>query len=348
MPLVPLLVEFLLALSCSGGWLWFARRRGWFDLPNQRSSHTQPTPKSGGAGIAVAYTVFMGYCYASGQLGWPLLCLMLLGLGPAITGFIDDLRNLGVASRIGMQVLATGLALVLLHPLSELRLPGGLAVPGLWLTPLVLLSYIWLINLFNFMDGIDGLAAMEAIFTSLALALFASVLGDDVILLASLGLAVAVSGFLYFNLAPARLFMGDLGSHYLGYVLGALGLFAVQRELINYWTLGILFGVFVVDATTTLVGRICSGALWYHAHSSHAYQRAARQLRSHAKVVVAGALINGGWLLPLAWLSIGHEQSGLLIMLLAWSPLGIIVATLRLGIGFSPTLPGAKSPPSAG
>jgi Fuc2NAc and GlcNAc transferase len=171
------------------------------------------------------------------------------------------------------------------------------------------------------MDGIDGLAAVEAIYFCLALALFTASGNAGSVPMLSLGLAFGVCGFLYFNLPPAKLFMGDLGSNYLGYTLGALGGIAIQSGNVNVWTILVLLSVFIVDTGATLAGRIRAGLVWYHAHRSHAYQQAALRLRSHGRVVLAIGVINVCWLLPLAWLTTVFESWGVLITFVAWLPL---------------------------
>jgi Fuc2NAc and GlcNAc transferase len=321
---VLLLFVFFISVLVTGLWLSLARSQSWFDHPNQRSSHVLPTPKSGGAGFVVAFSLFVLILYFSQQLTWQHLLLAVTALVLAVMGFLDDLRNLGIAVRIGMHVLAAILALWLQGQMPILLFPWG-ALSTAWVVgPLLVLSLVWLINLYNFMDGIDGLAAMEAIFFCLAIAWFSSGAQFSPVTGLSLGLAVAVCGFLYFNLPPARLFMGDLGSNYLGFLLGALGGLAMLAGAVNFWTLLVLLGIFIVDATSTLAERMSSGAVWYHAHRSHAYQQAALRYRSHGKVVLAAGLINAVWLLPLAWLTTTQERWGLAIMLVAWLPLYLL------------------------
>jgi Fuc2NAc and GlcNAc transferase len=325
-------VVFAAALLFTGLWLTLAQRRNWFDHPNHRSSHVLPTPKSGGAGFVAAYTLFALSMYASSELDHQQLILVAIGLLLAMVGFVDDLRpnGLGIWQRIAVQVFASALVLMLLDSIPSIVFPWG-ALDSDWLRACLLLpALIWLINLYNFMDGLDGLAASETIFCCLALAALTS--GEEsatTVTMLSLGLAFAVSGFLYFNLPPARLFMGDLGSNHLGYMLGALGGLAVQSGSVNIWTLLVLLGVFIVDTTGTLVRRMRAGAVWYHAHRSHAYQQAALRLQSHGRVVLLVGAINVGWLLPLAWLTTVHERWGILITLVAWIPLHILGRLVR-------------------
>jgi Fuc2NAc and GlcNAc transferase len=158
-----------------------------------------------------------------------------------------------------------------------------------------------MINLYNFMDGIDGLAGIETLCVStLGTLLFAwSGLGGlaDVVLV----LGGATAGFLIWNWPPAKIFMGDVGSGFLGYVFGVLALSSAKERPWLLWPWLILLSVFIVDATVTLMKRVITGARWYEAHRSHAYQHAARRWDSHSKVTVAIAAINVVWLFPLAW-----------------------------------------------
>lgn len=316
-----LAVGFLAGVAVSLLWLKIALAMRWFDVPNQRSSHTRPTPKGAGMGFALAFACFAAVLAWRGILPADQAWLVLPGLGLAVTGFIDDVRELGVLPRIGLQALAVITAFLLLpdvRPLSG-ELPPALA--------LVILGtgWVWLINLYNFMDGIDGLAASEAIFVSLGLAWFAldaGLHGSSVLLLT---LGVIVAGFLYFNWAPASLFMGDAGSNFLGYSLAAYGLVLVIAGAMTIWTLLILLGVFVADATLTLLKRMRAGLVWYHGHRSHAYQLLAGAHQSHSVVVVAVTGINLLWLLPLAWASARLEQWGMALAMLAFIPLLVLV-----------------------
>lgn len=298
-----------------------AHRFAWFDYPNHRSSHEMPTPKSGGAGFVVAFTLFAAMLHFRQELPVQQFLLVLSGLVLAVTGLLDDIRNLGVVTRIGVQVLTACMAVLLLDNLPPLIFPWGVLDAQWLLAPLFVLALTWLINLYNFMDGIDGLAAAEAVFFCLALGGLALKDGSGPTGMLSLGLAVAVCGFLFYNTPPARLFMGDLGSNYLGFVLGILGVLAIKEGLANIWAVLILLGVFIVDATTTLVCRIRAGCVWYHAHRSHAYQHAARRFGSHGRVVILTGLINLFWLLPLAVIATRLEQWGLFVTVLAWLPL---------------------------
>jgi Fuc2NAc and GlcNAc transferase len=317
-----LLVCFLAGLAASALWLRLALERQWFDIPNQRSSHTRPTPKGGGLGFAFVCLGVVLILVWQDLLPLIHLWLLLPGCALAAIGFLDDLVDLGILPRLGLQVLAVVAALWMMPDLPPISLPMIGSMPVV-LTVLVLtLGWIWLINLYNFMDGIDGLAAAEAVFVALALGWFAmraGLYGSSLLLLA---LGVVMGAFLCFNWSPARLFMGDAGSNFLGYVLVAYGLLLVAADAITVWTLLILLAVFIADTSTTLVKRLRAGVVWYHGHRSHAYQLVASAHRSHALVVEWVTAINVVWLLPLAWLSTRVEaEQGVLVALVAFMPL---------------------------
>jgi Fuc2NAc and GlcNAc transferase len=194
------------------------------------------------------------------------------------------------------------------------------------------LYLVWLINLTNFMDGIDGIAATEAITVSGGGALLCFLLAPgDRQWTAPLIVAAASLGFLAWNWPPARIFMGDAGSGFLGLMLGALSLHAARTAPELLWAWVILLGVFAVDATITLGRRILRGERFYEAHRSHAYQHAAKRLGAHKPVTVAVAVINLAWLLPVAmWVALA-SLPGVVGVLIAYGPL--VAAALWFGAG---------------
>ena len=316
---------FLAGLAASLLWLKMALARQWFDIPNQRSSHTRPTPKGGGLAIAIVFgiiiLVLVGWNQVAPEEAW----FLLPGMSLALAGFMDDLVELGVLPRIGVQVVAVTCALWMLPTVPELPIPLLGAVPSWFAMALLATAWVWFINLYNFMAGIDGLAASEAVFVALALAWFALDAGlyDDSMALLVLGSVIA--GFLSINWSPARLFMGDAGSNFLGFMLAAFGVMLTLEGAITLWTLLILLLVFVTDASCTLLKRMAAGLVWYHGHRSHAYQLVAAARQSHGVVVGVVTGINLVWLLPLAWLSRDMGEWGALVALVACVPLLVLV-----------------------
>lgn len=301
-----------------------SKRQQWLEKPNSRSSHTAPTPSSGGLAIVTVFIIIAALAFKDIKPGFNLGLLLLLCAFIAAMGLFDDIYQLGIRARISTQFLVVAGALALLGvpaiPLFSISLEAS------WLTYLlVTMAFLWFINLFNFMDGIDGLGATEVIF--ICAAVIVITLSDSTVEFRELLLILlaSVSGFLLLNFAPARIFMGDIGSNFLGYILGLAGLISTTLGITNIWVWCILGGVFIVDASSTLLTRMLDGETWYYAHRTHAYQLAAAHYNSHGKVVIAVSLLNCVWLLPLAWIAHHQPEVGLVLTFIAWLPLFIIV-----------------------
>ena len=302
-----------------------ARSGGLIDVPNQRSSHQLPTPTGGGTSIVIAATVGFMALFALGAIDVQLLAAASGGLLVAVAGFIDDRRRLSARVRIVVHTLAALWALFWLGGLHALRFDHFLWTPHAFGYVLGVLGVVWTINLFNFMDGIDGLAVSEAIFMAGAAALLGASAGAAAApLRADLLFAAACAGFALWNWPPARIFMGDVGSGYVGYLLAILALSAARDSevaLLVWLTLG---GVFFVDATVTLTRRCLRGERVYEAHRSHAYQWLARRWGSHRRTTVTMLLVNVAWLLPCAGFETAFPQYAARITLLALAPLTVL------------------------
>jgi Fuc2NAc and GlcNAc transferase len=282
--------------------IWkLAVARGLLDIPNERSSHKVPTPRGGGLAIVLVSTAAFVALAALQRLDGRLLAALAGGLLVAAVGLIDDRRPVSPAARLAVHTGAALWALVWLGGLPALRLGDQAIALGAAGDVLALLGIVWTMNLFNFMDGIDGIAASEAIFVLCAGALLGLMsAGPGQVPWAALLCATACLGFLLWNWPPARIFMGDVGSGYLGYVIAVLAVAATRGEPAALWAWLILGGVFFVDATVTLLRRLARGERLHQAHRSHAYQWLARRWRSHAKVTGAVLAVNLLWLLPCA------------------------------------------------
>jgi len=274
------------------------RRRAVLDRPNERSSHVAPTPRGGGIAV-IGASVAAWLVFAVARIVPPsTVAVALAAVGLAIVSWLDDLRDLSPAVRLLAQfaVVVVGI----------LALPHGAIFQG-WLPPALdaiaaALLWVWFVNLFNFMDGIDGIDASEAISIGLGLALIA---GSDFALAAPAATIVgAALGFLVWNWAPARIFMGDVGSVPLGYLLGFL---LYELALRGQWVPALILpAYFLVDATLTLLRRLARGERIWQAHREHFYQRAVQRGLSHAAVVLRVTAANivliacagaaaGGW-----------------------------------------------------
>ena len=307
---------------------------GLVQSPNARSSHSAPTPTGGGIGIVLGGSLAALFI-ATAMAFWPAFIVLAASLGIAGLGLWDDLRPLPARVRLLVQMGLVGFTLALGVPLQALGAAIGfpLALPILFL--LVGLLAVYWINLYNFMDGIDGLAAAEAVFlfaAPLVLGLHSvpDIAAQPLCWWLS-ALAVASLVFLAFNWQPAKIFMGDVGSTYLGFMIAMLALFTVASGWLSLWQWCILTACFVTDASVTLLQRGIRGEVLFEPHRRHAYQVLSRRFGSHKKVVLIVASINIVVLLPLAAMAGIYPSLGLLLVLTAYIPL--IALTLWAGAG---------------
>jgi Fuc2NAc and GlcNAc transferase len=329
-----------LALTVLAAWVLtgvvrrHAIRNAMIDIPNSRSSHAIPIARGGGLAIVLVYLAALLLLRLAGMLDTATVAA--LGGGGmliATVGYLDDRKALPASVRFAVHV-AVGAVWVI-------AFLGGFA--DAWLrsfglhgvlvgSALAIFAIAWMTNLFNFMDGIDGIAASEAIFIACAGAFIGWQHGAEIgLTLAMLALAGATAGFLIWNWPPAKIFMGDVGSGFLGFTLAALGIAASARGRIPIEVCVILGGVFLVDASFTLLRRMLRGDRWYEAHRAHAYQRLARRWNAHLPVTAAVIVVDVIWLLPWAWAAAAHRDQAPLFTALALAPL--IVAALVCGAG---------------
>ncbi|WP_339461942.1 MraY family glycosyltransferase [Pseudomonas sp. EA_105y_Pfl2_R69] len=315
------------SLFLTGALRRYALARSLMDIPNARSSHSVPTPRGGGVAIVVSFLLALPAMAGLGLVAWPLAWALLgAGAGIAVLGFLDDHGHIAARWRLLGHFAAAIWALFWLGGLPPVEVFGFVLELGWIGHGLAAVYLVWLLNLYNFMDGIDGIASVEAICVCLGGALLYSLLGiagstQPTEIVAPLLLAAAVAGFLFWNFPPARIFMGDAGSGFLGITLGVLSLQAAWVAPQLLWSWLILLGVFIVDATFTLLRRLLRGDKVYEAHRSHAYQYASRRFGRHLPVTLVVGGINILWLLPIAlWVGLGGVD-GLLGLLIAYVPL---------------------------
>ena len=306
-------VAFLGALIGTGLVLRILRRRAILDHPNERSSHAVPTPRGGG--IALVFVLLPAWSViALGVPGQTFIIWLVLGAALLLAGvsWADDLVGISRSIRFAAHIAAVSLVLSALPrdafffqgvlPLALDRLAAGI----LW---------VWFINLFNFMDGIDGIAGAEAAAVGFGLFLITAVAGGGgVPILFGLTLAATALGFLWWNWHPAQVFLGDVGSVPLGYLLGWL---LLEAALKGFWAPALILPLYyLADSTITLLRRLVAGERIWQAHSQHFYQRAVRRGLSHATVVRIILLANGV-LIVLALLAAGGAETAALLGALA-------------------------------
>ncbi len=321
-----------LSLMLTGGLRRYAIARRLIDIPNSRSSHTVPTPRGGGIAIVSSFLLALPVVAATGLVPWTVASALLgAGAGIALLGFFDDHGHIAARWRLLGHFSAAVWVLFWLGGLPPIVL-FGVSLKFGWIGHVFAAVYlVWLLNLYNFMDGIDGIASVEAVCVCLGGALLYVLAGHSALALLPVVLACAVSGFLYWNLPPARIFMGDAGSGFLGIALGALSLQAAWVAPELFWGWLILLGVFIVDATFTLMRRLFRGDRVYEAHRSHAYQFASRRCGRHSPVTLAVAAIDVFWLLPIA-LGVGvGGLDGFVGLAVAYAPLVALAVRFRAG-----------------
>jgi Fuc2NAc and GlcNAc transferase len=326
---------FIVAWIATGLARRFALRHAILDIPNARSSHVAPTPRGGGLAIVAAFSAaLVTLVFAA---GFPINIAFALiggGGGVAIAGYLDDRKALPASVRICVHAVAATLAIIVVGGVTQPTLQH-MGLHGVWAGSLLgLVAVTWFTNLFNFMDGIDGIAGSEAVFVAAAGALFNWRFGGDDGLTASmLALAAATLGFLIWNWPPARIFMGDVGSGFLGFALAVLALAASRHSAVPLESWVILGGVFLVDSTFTLIRRAARGERWFEAHRAHAYQILAGRWRAHLPVTVLVIAVNVLWLFPWAWVAAIHPARAMLCVLAALTPLAVFVLLVGAGRG---------------
>ena len=331
----PAWVAIAFAVALAGTWLArrYALRRRLIDQPGERRSHTGATPRGGGAGIVLAMVLAMAMAVAP---AWPslvpapgerlLVAAIAVGmLLVASVGWIDDHRPLPPWSRLVVHGMAAG---CLAGGMLAAGFPPGSALAGGLLA--LVLSNVW-----NFMDGIDALAASQALLVALACALFA---GGGAVAWLALALAAACAGFLPFNLPPARIFLGDVGSGALGFLLAALLAWAGSRRPADAALLLLPPSAFLVDASLTLARRIWRGERWWLPHTQHAYQRWVRATRSHGRVSAAYAL----WTVAASALMLGAAGGPSAVKMLALSGCCLAGAVAWMRLQQTPLPPGDR------
>jgi len=332
--LLAIAAVFVISTLLSGVIRQIALMRGVLDVPNSRSSHASPTPRGGGLAIVVTVLLAIAVMYLRGAVPSGVAAALLVG-GPivALTGFIDDLRSVSATARLAVQFTAFSWCVWSLGSMPPINI--GIAVVNLGIAGSIaaVIFLVWFLNLYNFMDGIDGIASVEAI----SVMTFATLLvywqdGEPSTVFLLLVVAASVAGFLIWNWPPARIFMGDAGSGFLGYCVGTIAWATIVTNRFTIWVWLILLGAFIVDATVTLLRRWLRGARLSEAHRSHAYQRLSRRYGSHLKVTLGVLCVNVCWLDPIAFVAAMRPSWGALLTVVAWLPLAVMAWRCGAGI----------------
>jgi UDP-N-acetylmuramyl pentapeptide phosphotransferase/UDP-N-acetylglucosamine-1-phosphate transferase len=269
------------------------------DIPNERSLHSTPVPRVGG--IALMAGVLSGWALLMPFLAW---WIVLPAVGLFALSLLDDVRNLSPQIRLAGHFFAALVALL------------GAGVPLLWFVP-VLLFIVWMTNLYNFMDGSDGLAGGMAWIGFGGYGIGAWLAGNEMFALLNFSVAAAALGFLVFNFHPARVFMGDAGSIPLGFLAAVFGVSGWQAGHWPFWFPLLVFSPFAVDATVTLLKRARRGEKLSQAHRSHYYQHLVQMGWGHRNTALAeyALMLLAG--ISALW-GMGLANTGQVYLLLCW------------------------------
>ena len=322
---------FIFVLTLAGVYIFrtIAISKGVISNPNFRSLHDAPKPS--GAGIVFS-SVFVGFIFFSELTSkFDISLVLVFAVGGAIAslfGLIDDKYDIRATIKLFFQLCLVTWVLFFFN--------GGTLTQILWVPTWI--SYLitgflllWLINLYNFVDGVDGMACSGAVFICLSLLLTLYIKESYFTNLHILLFILSISSFafLLFNWPPASIFMGDSGSVFLGYIFGALIVYSTSTGQISIWTWLVVFGYFLGDTTTTSLIRMFMVKKWYGAHRSHAYQNLARIYGSHIKVTSGVLLYHLVWLLPLAIWSAQNSNGEPIAAILALTP--SVLWTIKFG-----------------
>ncbi len=302
--------------ACALATVGFALRSGWasrlaLDEPNARSLHTSPTPRVGGL-LTLPWALVSGLLLTGECRVTALLAAVLCGFS-----FVDD--------RVG---LSAGLRL-LAHLTISAAAVFVLDVGGWLFVAALTLALAWMINLFNFMDGADGLSGGMAAIGFAAYGVAATIAGNDDLSLLSFCVVAAVSGFLAFNFSPARIFMGDAGSTTLGFLAGALGIVGWLRGVWPLWFPALVFSPFVVDATVTLIQRALRREKIWQAHREHSYQKLVRMGWSHRRLAIAEYAL----MFACAGAATALMDASMLVVLIGLGAAALVYALIIVAVG---------------
>ena len=321
-----LVVIFVFSVLVTGYLKRYSLKNALVDIPNERSSHTTPTPRGGGLSITLSIIICIGLLYYLNLIAANVTLALSGGILVAVTGWLDDHDHIPAFWRALSYTIAAIWAVYWLQGLDIITL--GTYVVSLPVSGSLgaVLALVWLTNLYNFMDGTDALAATETISAGIFAGVLYLLSGQTGLALLCFSIASSSAGFLYWNWPPARIFMGDAGSCYIGFVFGVLALTGEKTGTMPIIIWIILLSVFVFDATYTLLMRIIRREKWYEAHRSHAYQRLVTMNMSHSRLAMLVLGVNIGIIWPAAYIAYRHSEYSfisllmvILFMSIAWA-----------------------------
>ncbi len=291
--------------------------------PNYRSMHTSLIPTGGGIVFSSIFFICLIFLWGLNRL--PNDIFIVLGVGGVLSaffGFMDDIFEIGVKHKIFAQLLLASWVIFWFEGGPLLRVEW---IPSLMAILITIFFLVWVINAYNFIDGVDGMAISGSIFISGSIALIMLITnGSSVIFLFSILLLGCSAAFAVFNWPPASIFMGDAGSLFFGYIYGALIIYTIMHEQINVYTWIIILSYFIADTTATQISRLLLLKKWNKAHRSHAYQNIAKITDSHLKTTLGVIFYNIFWVLPLLIWSIKDPNVVSIVITISMLPAFVV------------------------
>lgn len=310
-----------------------AHSLGIIDEPNQRSSHKIAIPRGAGIAFFLSVNITLGLLLWFGKISLTYSLPVLLG-GPCvmIMGYWDDLRSVNPLLRLFIHFLVSVFIFTLISRGFTTTVSISFLPNWHWLTAAFCVLFIaWFINLYNFMDGCDGLACGLGMVGAGLVALISYMHGSKDLAIVYLVISYSLAGFLIFNWSPAKVFMGDCGAYFLGYVFGSLALISKLYYDSSLYVHLIIFGMLIMDATWTLLRRLFRLEKLYEAHRLHGFQKLMDKGWGHARISSLYILITVLWLFPMAIFSMNYSGLSFLFLVVAYVPL--LAMMLFIGAG---------------
>lgn len=300
---------FIFSILVTGLIRQYSLRYSLIDIPNERSSHRFPTPRGGGISISFSILISIGLLYYLQLIPFDIsIAFVGGGMIVSMIGWLDDHKDISITFRIIGYTMASIWSLYWIGGVESITLGEHVIVLNNVGATLVVLGLVWLTNLYNFMDGTDALAAVQAICTGIMSGILLLCSGQQGLAIFSFVIVTATTGFIFWNWPPAKIFMGDVGSCMIGFSFGLLAMVGENSGSLPMLVWFILLAVFICDATFTLLMRIFKREKWYSAHKSHAYQRYVQMGGSHKRLALSLLLINVMVLWPMAYIAFAWDE----------------------------------------
>ncbi len=310
----------------------FIRYGKFIDNPEERSCHINPTPTAGGLAILFSYYIFIYTSIFYQGANANIFLILLIAIIPvAFIGLIDDFKDVNIYIRLFVQFFSATLIIYYFQIRNEIYFDINQA--SILIIILSIILSMWLMNLYNFMDGIDGYASTECIFIAFVASMLTYLNNPESLIYVYLaGLGAANIGFLFRNWYPAKIFMGDTGSISIGCILAFFIFYSASESILSIYTWLILLSVFVADSSYTLLVRVVTKKNIFKAHLTHAFHKITIKENSHLFTVKKMILINLSWVLPMSFLSNIYSEYHIVVAIIAYLPLLFILIKIGAGL----------------